>query len=125
MYGVPVEYNDMVYGFVYVFTPFRALYGFLAKIGVIYLTSVAGMLLVASIIVFVETKSLVAPLTEMTRAAKAFSEGDFSKRVSVDSDDEIGELARGFNSMADSLVEMEKSRKDKSGKQQCLPDIEN
>ncbi|MBR2807418.1 MAG: HAMP domain-containing histidine kinase [Oscillospiraceae bacterium] len=110
MYGVPVEYNDMVYGFVYVFTPFRALYGFLAKIGVIYLTSVAGMLLVASIIVFVETKSLVAPLTEMTRAAKAFSEGDFSKRVSVDSDDEIGELARGFNSMADSLVEMEKSR---------------
>ena len=110
LYGTPVEFGGVVYGFVFVFTPFRALYGFLAKIGVIYLTSVAGMLMVASIIVYIETKSLVAPLTEMTRAAKAFSEGDFSKRVSVDSDDEIGELARGFNSMADSLVEMERSR---------------
>ena len=110
MYGVPVEIGGILYGFVFAFNPFRLLYGFLAKIGIIYLTSVVGMLIVASIIVYIETKSLVDPLTEMTKAAKAFSEGDFSKRVSVDSDDEMGELARGFNSMADSLVEMEKAR---------------
>ncbi len=39
----------------------------------------------------------------MAEAARCFGSGDFSRRVPVTSDDEIGELAVAFNNMAASL----------------------
>ncbi|MGI5888090.1 MAG: HAMP domain-containing sensor histidine kinase [Oscillospiraceae bacterium] len=110
-YGVPLVIDDTLYGFVFAMAPVRVLYGFMAKIGVIYLISVCAMLLIASCIVYAETKNLVKPLTEMQAAAKALSEGDFTVRVTeTDADDEIGDLARSFNKMADSLRDLEESR---------------
>lgn len=54
---------------------------------------------------------LIKPLQQMARAAKAFGNGDFSVRVRVTSNDEIGELARAFNNMADSLAASEGMRR--------------
>lgn len=54
---------------------------------------------------------LIKPLQQMARAAKAFGNGDFSIRVSVTSNDEVGELARAFNNMADSLAASEGMRR--------------
>lgn len=51
------------------------------------------------------------PLQQMARAAKAFGNGDFSTRVRVTSNDEVGELARAFNTMADSLSASEGMRR--------------
>lgn len=51
------------------------------------------------------------PLQQMARAAKAFGNGDFSTRVRVTSKDEVGELARAFNTMADSLSASEGMRR--------------
>ena len=45
----------------------------------------------------------VKPLRQMSAAAKSFGDGDFSIRVPVTSNDEIGQLATAFNNMADSL----------------------
>ena len=42
-------------------------------------------------------------MTELAQAAQQFAEGDLSRRVRVDSRDEIGELAQRFNGMADEL----------------------
>ena len=39
------------------------------------------------------------------------AKGDFSKRIPVTSDDEIGELAASFNAMTNSLVRLEETRK--------------
>ena len=46
---------------------------------------------------------MISPLKEMSIAAASFGKGDFSKRVRVRSQDEIGELAIAFNNMAISL----------------------
>ena len=46
---------------------------------------------------------LTRPLTDLARAARAFGRGDFSARATVSSRDEIGELGRAFNTMADDL----------------------
>lgn len=49
------------------------------------------------------TYRMVLPLREMSAAAASFAKGDFSRRVRVRSDDEVGELAESFNNMASSL----------------------
>ena len=54
---------------------------------------------------------LTKPLRQMAAAAKAFGNGDFSIRVKAGSNDEIGELAEAFNSMADSLASSEGMRR--------------
>ena len=51
------------------------------------------------------------PLKQMTAATKRFAAGDFESRVSVKNKDEIGELAKSFNEMADSLATMEGIRR--------------
>ena len=73
----------------------------------------AGIVTFALIFCFVGIFSyqLTKPLQQMARAAKAFGNGDFSIRVNVKSNDEIGELARSFNSMADKLAASEGMRR--------------
>lgn len=58
------------------------------------------------------TYRMTKPLKLMSNAAKAMAKGDFSKRIPVTSDDEIGELAVSFNQMTNSLTQLEGMRKD-------------
>jgi two-component system nitrate/nitrite sensor histidine kinase NarX len=58
--------------------------------------------IVALYLIFVVTKRSVGGLMD---GISAMTAGDFSKRVRVISDDEIGELARGFNFMAEKIEE--------------------
>ncbi|MVB10991.1 Sensor histidine kinase RcsC [Caprobacter fermentans] len=55
---------------------------------------------------------LVQPLRNMAAAARCFGEGNFSVRVPVTSQDEIGQLSVAFNNMADSLASVEHVRRD-------------
>ena len=62
-------------------------------------------------VVGVFSYQLTKPLRQMAAAAKAFGQGDFSIRVKSGSNDEIGELAEAFNTMADSLAASEGMRR--------------
>ncbi|MDR0906758.1 MAG: HAMP domain-containing histidine kinase [Oscillospiraceae bacterium] len=65
------------------------------------------------IVSFLTTKRQAEPLNDMARAARKFARGDFAVRVSdVTSDDEIGELAQAFNSMADAMEKAETRRRE-------------
>ncbi|MFJ8043046.1 sensor histidine kinase [Kitasatospora sp. NPDC096147] len=55
---------------------------------------------------------LTAPLRDMTAAARAMAEGDYSIRVEVNSRDEIGELAATFNRMAGDLEAADRHRRE-------------
>jgi signal transduction histidine kinase/CheY-like chemotaxis protein len=48
---------------------------------------------------------VVTPIESLTTDVRAIAGGDMARRSSVDSGDEIGELARAFNQMADTVVE--------------------
>ncbi len=61
--------------------------------------------------IYIMTYRLTKPLKSMSEAAKAMAKGDFSKRVPVTSDDEIGELAASFNMMTNSLSRLESMRR--------------
>lgn len=72
--------------------------------------AVAGA--VALVVVFFLARGMTSPLREMVRATEAMARGDFSRRVTVSSRDEIGTLARAFNQMAAELAETDRVRRD-------------
>jgi diguanylate cyclase (GGDEF)-like protein/PAS domain S-box-containing protein len=51
------------------------------------------------------TRSIVPPLTLLREASERLAGGDLAHRVDIDLNDELGEVARGFNRMADQLLE--------------------
>ncbi len=55
--------------------------------------------------------TLMRPVRELTQAARRLGEHDLSQRVRVSGRDELAELARAFNRMADSLQQAQESRK--------------
>jgi len=54
---------------------------------------------------------LTRRLKAMNRAALKFAKGDFSERLAVRSNDEIGQLSRSLNYMADELATLEDTRR--------------
>jgi signal transduction histidine kinase len=52
------------------------------------------------------------PLREMVTAARAMSRGDYGRRVTATSRDEVGELARAFNAMAGELADADRMRRE-------------
>lgn len=52
-----------------------------------------------------------APARELTRAARGLAAGDRSHRVAFEAADEFGEMARAFNTMADTIEEEDRLRR--------------
>lgn len=71
-------------------------------------------MIVALGITYFFSRGLIAPLRQLRDAAEAMSEGDYSVRVHVatNSNDEIGQLARMFNEMAEELQHADQMRRD-------------
>jgi signal transduction histidine kinase len=57
-------------------------------------------------------RGMTSPLREMASAARAMARGDYDLRVTATSRDEVGELARAFNRMAEDLAEVDRVRRD-------------
>ena len=64
-----------------------------------------------SIALFLSNR-VAAPLRELASAARDIARGDFSRRVPVHSDDEIGVVAESFNSMAAALGAADSGQRD-------------
>lgn len=67
--------------------------------------------LVALIISFVFFKKLLLPISTLSHMANSATKGDYSVRSTINSNDEIGELSKNFNSMIETIernIEKEK-----------------
>ena len=71
------------------------------------LFAAAVVLIALFIFVYFYVKSIVKPLHEMSEAAKAMVSCDYSRRVNVSRNDEVSELAKSFNAMAESIESLE------------------
>lgn len=69
----------------------------------IVMGSIIWVLLAALIAVYFISERVIAPLREISSAAKRFASGKFDTRVMVRGSDEVAELAVAFNNMAESL----------------------
>ena len=57
-------------------------------------------------------RGMTSPLREMVAAARGMAKGEYDRRVTATSRDEVGELARAFNQMASDLAEVDRVRRD-------------
>lgn len=71
---------------------------------------IAGTLALA--MVWFLARGMTSPLREMAAASKAMARGDYGRRVSATSRDEVGQLARAFNAMAEELATNDRFRRD-------------
>ncbi len=69
-------------------------------------------LLAVGFILFIISRKLAGPLQQMNRAALELAHGDFTTRVPVTSQDEVGQLATSFNFMVEQLEEWEGTRQE-------------
>ena len=76
----------------------------------VVINSSAWVMLAALIAVYFITERIIHPLRSMTTAAKQFAKGDFQTRITVYGEDEVSQLGKAFNNMAESLDNLEKMR---------------
>ena len=60
-------------------------------------------LVVGGVLIYFVTLSITKPLKRLVITSKEISEGDLTQTIEIHSNDEIGQLAKGFNEMTNSL----------------------
>lgn len=110
--GVPIVSNGVKSGAVFAAMPIKQsdIY-----VGSVYNTiAVAALIvmLIAFIATYLASAQMTKPLRNMAQVVKKIENGDFSARITVDRQDEIGLLADAINKMVISVGELEGMRRD-------------
>lgn len=78
-----------------------------------YCLILVGAVAVSAILTILSTAGITRPILRLSRQTERFAQGDYSSRVAVCGDDEITQLMKDFNEMADRLEEnMQKLQED-------------
>ncbi|MBQ0083753.1 MAG: HAMP domain-containing histidine kinase [Clostridiales bacterium] len=103
--------DGSVYGYVFSAASSRSQRNLLNTVTKMYILAVVIPFVIMFFAIYVMTYNYTKPLKMMSEAAKAMAKGDFSKRIPITSNDEIGELSVSFNNMTDSLSRLEQMRR--------------
>lgn len=108
----PIKGEMGLIGFIYIYVP-------LAAIQDVFRESIPILISVGSVFFFVlflvlnrAWQSLFRPLKELQSLSSEVSKGNYGSRIETNREDEIGQLAKAFNSMSLSLEEQEKRKKE-------------
>ncbi len=105
------NYNKESSAVIFAVAPTSIVKRLLSAMTKLYVISAIIPILLMFLSIYVMTYRLTKPLKLMSEASRAMAKGDFSKRIPVTTDDEIGELAASFNMMTNSLSRLEGMRK--------------
>ncbi len=103
--------DGSLYATVFATAPVSIVKEWISAITKLYAFSAIVPIIVMFFFIYIMTYRMTKPLKLMSEASKAMAKGDFSKRIPVISDDEIGELSMSFNMMTNSLARLESMRK--------------
>lgn len=102
-FAAPVKSGSTVVGVVRVAIPWSEIEASRNYIRTIIGSSIFVALILMVMVVSTFTASIVVPLQEMTGVAREMAEGKLDMVLTVNSDDELGELGRGLNYMSERL----------------------
>lgn len=109
--GYPIMVNDEAKGAIFMHAPLTGVIQTVKVMNRLIWICLLVSLLIAFILIYIFTRQLINPLKQMNTAANDIANGDFQKRVPIDTEDEVGQLAHSFNNMAGELNKLEELRK--------------
>lgn len=110
--GVPIRAeNGTVTGAVFVTTAALNMSAIIISTFFVYVTCGIVVLIIAFVALIFITYRMTRPIQQMYNAAYAYARGDFSKRITVNDNNEYAPLAHAFNSMADGIETLDAMRK--------------
>lgn len=101
---MPVRIGGVIQGVLSIRSEFTTLYNYQNQM-VLYTMGVTGLLSLLVVIAAAAFagRMVIATIRHLTSVSEQIAAGDLKQRVNVTSSDEIGQLARSFNSMTDQL----------------------
>ncbi|UOQ83771.1 cell wall metabolism sensor histidine kinase WalK [Gracilibacillus salinarum] len=100
---IPIMNGESPVGTIYVEAKIEDVYDQLEEINKIFLNATILAIVVSIILGILVARTITKPITEMRKQAMGMARGDFSRKVNVYGQDEIGQLATTFNDMNDRL----------------------
>ena len=115
--GKPVDVQTvggvLTVGMVFVVSSASTFVDLWGDFAAIFFVAAMAVLCICLVSASITARKQTKPLKDMAEAARAFGHGDFDVRVPDDGGhDEMAELGRAFNSMADSLSQSESRRRE-------------
>ncbi len=101
--AVLVEQDDRILGIVRFALPLSQVQLEIQLIYRVVLFGAIAAIVIALIVAYFVSRSIILPIRQMKETAEQIAKGDFSRKIKVKSKDELGELARSLNTMADEL----------------------
>lgn len=111
--GAPIILSTgEIIGAVFITSYDTVLYEMLHTVTQMFIPSAIAAIFIAVLLSYAMTRRMVEPLRQMSSAAQSYANGDFDTKITITSDDEIGELAAALNNMSLSLSRIEKTRRE-------------
>jgi len=104
-----VDPNSEVIGAIYIESNIEKVYDQMNDINRIFAVGTAISLVITVILGILIARTITRPILDMRKQAQAMSRGNFSRKVRVYGDDEIGQLAIAFNHLTNRLQEAQSS----------------
>ncbi len=101
--AIPIIKNNQTLGIARLSLPLTEVNENISNLHKIIILATAITLVIASIISLIISLTITRPLQEMTKVSQKISKGDFSKKLKILSQDEIGQLADSLNLMSEEL----------------------
>ncbi|TCI69728.1 MULTISPECIES: cell wall metabolism sensor histidine kinase WalK [unclassified Exiguobacterium] len=105
--AVPIksEVDGTTTGMIYIEASMQSIYNQMEQVTRILATGTLIALIITSILGILLSRTITRPIADMRRQAVEMRKGNFSRKVKVYSDDEVGQLAYSFNELTDELME--------------------
>ncbi|OAK75464.1 cell wall metabolism sensor histidine kinase WalK [Lederbergia galactosidilytica] len=101
----PITANGEVVGAILLVAKIETVFEQLSEINSIFITGTVIAMLITALLGIVLARMITKPIADMKKQATAMAKGNFSRKVRVYGDDEIGQLAKSFNHLTKGLQE--------------------
>lgn len=101
----PINANGEVIGSIFLVAKIETVFEQLEEINNIFITGTIIAMFITAILGILLARMITKPIAEMKRQATAMAKGNFSRKVRVYGNDEIGQLAHSFNHLTKRLQE--------------------
>jgi len=107
----PLTYQNEIIAAVFLHTPIPEMQRVRTSVFRLFIVSVVISVFVSIIFGYIFYLKISRPLKQIKDAAKVIAGGEFKKRLDINTNDEIGELAKSFNQMIVALEHLEEMRR--------------